>query len=113
MATTTSFIHPETKIDIFDHAGESPDCRVSALQALAAEVVDIERDLTIRREVAEIARTKATEARQRLDAANADVSADEERLDATRQALVLVAGRDRVSDETLEAILGHVRDARP
>lgn len=85
---------------------------MSAIDVLAEEVVEIERDLVLTRERAENARVTATEARQRLDTANAAVRADEDRLEATRTALTVIAGRDRVSDETLDTVLARLRDAR-
>lgn len=86
---------------------------MSAIDILAEEVIDIERDLIVTRDKAEAARVKATEARQRLDTANTAVKADEDRLEATRSALEIIASRDAVSADTLDQVLAHLREARP
>ncbi len=78
--------------------------RSDALQALIAEVVDLDSEITVASEAEEEARAEFVTARQALDTCRAKREAAEARRSATQKALAIIQERDQVADETVAAL---------
>lgn len=78
--------------------------RSDALQALVAEVVDLEADIEHAREREETARIEFTAAQQVLANYRDKRAALEERRTITSRALSLIQERDLITDETVDAL---------
>jgi uncharacterized protein YPO0396 len=78
--------------------------RSDALQALIAEVADLDVDITLARTAEEAARVESTAARQALDHEIGNRTTLEARRAATQKALDIIQTRDAISDDVVEAL---------
>ena len=83
--------------------------RSDALTALVAEVADADTAVEIARQAEEVARRESIAARQSLDNAAMATRDAIARYDTTREALGLIAARDAVGDDTVEALIERAR----
>jgi hypothetical protein len=83
--------------------------RSDALTALIAEIVDLDRELTLALGVEEEARIEFVTARQLLDTRQGERKRLEERRQITRDALGIIQGRDVVSDDVVAALMERAR----
>lgn len=78
--------------------------RSDALQALVAEVVDLDAEILVARDGEDEARRESVAARQALDLKAQKRQELEERRSATQKALDIIKARDLISDETIVAL---------
>jgi len=83
--------------------------RSDALQALVAEWIDADTTVDDHRAAEDVARTEYVAARQALDLAAGRTKDAIARRDTTGQALALIATRDEISEDTLDALKARAR----